>query len=98
LFFWLWLAIAKLNYKLKHNDHINIHNLSSLLQGVEVVQPLADAAKINLDWTPLTVWVWAAPDAIVQTLMNLASNAIKFSPANSTVGKSRGCRSEGSGE
>jgi Signal transduction histidine kinase len=48
------------------------------LQGVEVVQPIADAAKIHLDWTPLSVWVWAAPDAIVQTLMNLASNAIKF--------------------
>jgi PAS domain S-box-containing protein len=54
-------------------------------QAVETVQPIADAAKIHLDWTPLTVSVWAAPDAIVQTLTNLLSNAIKFSPANSTV-------------
>jgi signal transduction histidine kinase len=54
-------------------------------QAVETVQPIADAAKIHLDWTPLPVSVWAAPDAIVQTLTNLLSNAIKFSPANSTV-------------
>lgn len=56
-----------------------------ILQAVETVQPIADVAKIHLDWTPLTVWVWVAPDAIVQTLTNLLSNAIKFSPANSTV-------------
>ncbi|CAD5989116.1 putative diguanylate cyclase DgcE (plasmid) [Planktothrix tepida] len=54
-------------------------------QAVETVQPLADTAKIHLDWTPLSVSVWAAPDAIVQTLTNLLSNAIKFSPAGSTV-------------
>lgn len=54
-------------------------------QAVETVQPLADTAKIHLDWTPLPVSVWAAPDAIVQTLTNLLSNAIKFSPAGSTV-------------
>jgi len=29
--------------------------------------------------------VWAAADAIIQTLTNLLSNAIKFSPANSTI-------------
>ena len=54
-------------------------------QAVETVQPLADTAKIHLDWTPLPVSVWAAPDAIVQTLTNLLSNAIKFSSAGSTV-------------
>ncbi|XHR81133.1 MAG: PAS domain S-box protein [Gloeotrichia echinulata GP01] len=54
-------------------------------QAIEAVQALGDAAKIHLDWTPLSVSVWAAPDAIVQTLINLVSNAIKFSPANSTV-------------
>lgn len=54
-------------------------------QAVETVQPLADTAKIHLDWTPLSTEVWAAPDAIVQTLTNLLSNAIKFSPAGSTV-------------
>jgi len=54
-------------------------------QAVEAVQALGDSAKIHLDRTPLSVCIWAAPDAIVQTLINLVSNAIKFSPANSTV-------------
>ncbi len=54
-------------------------------QAVETVQTIAESAKIHLGWTSLPVWVWAAQDAIVQTLTNLLSNAIKFSPANSTV-------------
>ncbi|GET39625.1 HAMP domain-containing sensor histidine kinase [Microseira wollei] len=54
-------------------------------QAVETVQPIADADHIHLDWKPLPVTVWAAPDAIVQTLTNLLSNAIKFSPTGSTV-------------
>lgn len=52
------------------------------------MQTFRSTAKLN----PITlsiategIKVWAAPDAIVQTLVNLISNAIKFSPAESEI-------------
>ncbi|KAM3097585.1 PAS domain S-box protein [Phormidesmis sp. 146-35] len=56
-----------------------------MLRAVEGVQAIAESASITLCATPLLAQVWAAPDAILQTLTNLLSNAIKFSPANGTV-------------
>jgi len=61
-------------------------DLSTLFsQAVEGVQTLADAAFIKVVIDPVTVSVWAAPDAILQTLTNLLSNAIKFSPPQSVI-------------
>lgn len=54
-------------------------------QAVETVQSIANQASITLRVIPVSAQVWAAPDAIIQTLTNLLSNAIKFSPANSTI-------------
>lgn len=54
-------------------------------QAVETLQPIANQAAITLRVIPVSAQVWAAPDAIIQTLTNLLSNAIKFSPANSTI-------------
>lgn len=54
-------------------------------QAVQSVQTLADQSGIVLSLTPTPGTVWAAPDAIVQTLTNLISNAIKFSTSGSTV-------------
>ncbi len=54
-------------------------------QAVNSVQMLADQSGIKLCVTPLSGKLWAAPDAIVQTLTNLLSNAIKFSTAGDTV-------------
>jgi len=54
-------------------------------QAVEAVQAIADLATVQIVATPLAARIWAAPDAIVQTLTNLLSNAIKFSPTGSTV-------------
>jgi PAS domain S-box-containing protein len=47
----------------------------------------ASAAKANIRFTIEAngVYVWADPDRILQTLTNLVSNAIKFSPQASTV-------------
>ncbi|MCU0526044.1 MAG: PAS domain S-box protein [Elainella sp. Prado103] len=54
-------------------------------QAIDSVQTLADEAGITLSMTPLMTQLWAAPDAIVQTLTNLLGNAIKFSMMGGTV-------------
>ncbi|MBW4580774.1 MAG: PAS domain S-box protein [Tildeniella nuda ZEHNDER 1965/U140] len=54
-------------------------------RAVEGVQSIADEAQVSLLVVPSSAQVWAAPDALIQTLTNLLSNAIKFSPAHATV-------------
>lgn len=54
-------------------------------QAINGIQQIADRQQISLAFTPTDAEVWAAADAIIQTLTNLLSNAIKFSPAHSTV-------------
>lgn len=54
-------------------------------QSVETVQSLAVESQIALSVEPTSVQVWADRDRIIQTLVNLVSNAIKFSPPQSTV-------------
>ena len=52
---------------------------------VDTLNPLAERSGITLSWTADDVKVWADPDRMAQTLMNLIDNAIKFSPAGSIV-------------
>jgi PAS domain S-box-containing protein len=54
-------------------------------QTIAGMQSIADEALINLVVSSATGSVWAAPDAMIQTLTNLLSNAIKFSPPHSIV-------------
>lgn len=54
-------------------------------QSVKTVQSLAADSKIKLIVLPNSVQFWADPDRIVQTLVNLVGNAIKFSPPKTTV-------------
>jgi signal transduction histidine kinase len=54
-------------------------------QAIDGIQAIATQQQITLTFTPTDAEVWAAPDAIIQTLTNLLSNAIKFSPAQSTI-------------
>ncbi|WP_026098919.1 PAS domain S-box protein [Kamptonema formosum] len=54
-------------------------------QAVEGVRAIADRQHITLSVHPTDVEVWAAPDAIVQTLTNLLSNALKFSPPDTAI-------------
>jgi len=54
-------------------------------QSVEVMRSQAEQSQITLSVIPTDAAVWADSDAIVQTLTNLMSNAIKFSPPHTTV-------------
>lgn len=54
-------------------------------QAIEAVQPLADQASITLQVVPIAVNFLANPGAIVQVLINLLSNALKFSPPHTTI-------------
>ncbi|MGJ3245718.1 MAG: PAS domain S-box protein [Elainellaceae cyanobacterium] len=56
-----------------------------LWQAAASMQLLADRAGIQLIVQPLSATVWVDSDAILQTLTNLISNAIKFSPPQSVV-------------
>lgn len=54
-------------------------------QAVDGIQAIATQQQISLVIIPTDAEAWAAADAIIQTLTNLISNAVKFSPANSTI-------------
>jgi signal transduction histidine kinase len=54
-------------------------------QAIESVGVLAESAGVTLIQETEDLEIFAAPDALVQTLTNLLSNAIKFSPCDSVV-------------
>ncbi|MBN3927409.1 PAS domain S-box protein [Nostoc sp. NMS4] len=54
-------------------------------QAVAGLQAIAKQQDITFNIHPTDVQVWAAADAIIQTLTNLLGNALKFSPDNSTI-------------
>ena len=56
-----------------------------MLEAVQTLKTLAQQQDIQLSVRPSNFIVWADRDYILQTLTNLVSNAIKFSPHNSTV-------------
>ncbi|BDA72614.1 hypothetical protein RIVM261_009210 [Rivularia sp. IAM M-261] len=70
----------------KVSMHFQICNAADLMtQAADEMRAMAEKAEITLCVAPLHAQLWADPDRIVQTLTNLISNAIKFSPAGSTV-------------
>jgi DNA-binding response OmpR family regulator len=54
-------------------------------QAIDGMQPVADAAGVQLIHDTTQVELAADPDRLVQVLTNLMSNAVKFSPPNSTI-------------
>jgi PAS domain S-box-containing protein len=56
-----------------------------MLQAIESLQLMATENGICLDIAPVNKQVWADPDRIIQVLVNLVSNAIKFSRPGSSV-------------
>ncbi len=56
-----------------------------MIEAVQTMQAMAQEQQVKLLVEPVQLVVWADYDYIVQTLTNLVSNAIKFSPPNSTV-------------
>ncbi|TAG75834.1 MAG: PAS domain S-box protein [Oscillatoriales cyanobacterium] len=54
-------------------------------QVVDALQAIANQHQISLIIIPTDAEVWAAADAILQTLTNLLSNALKFSPVGATI-------------
>jgi PAS domain S-box-containing protein len=54
-------------------------------QAIGDMQPVADAAGVQLIHDTTQAEINADPDRLLQVLTNLLSNAVKFSPANSTV-------------
>ncbi len=54
-------------------------------QAIDGMQPVADAAKVQLIHDANLVQVSADPDRLLQVITNLLSNAVKFSPEGATV-------------
>lgn len=62
-----------------------------LQRSIEAMQSIAKSDQVELATAPTTARVWANPDAIIQTLTNLISNAIKFSAPQTTISLSAKC-------
>jgi PAS domain S-box-containing protein len=56
-----------------------------MIESIEGVQSMADAAGVSIARIPVEASIVADRDRILQTLTNLLSNSIKFSPAGTTI-------------
>lgn len=54
-------------------------------QAADLMQVTAESHGVTLTVAPYSASLWADPDRIMQVLINLLNNAIKFSPPGSTV-------------
>lgn len=66
-----------------------------VLQSIDAMQPVADAAGVCLTHDTTQLEIAADPDRLQQVLTNLLSNAIKFSPGGSAVSVMMQANAEG---
>ncbi len=75
--------------KIQHSNDEVEHNSVQLAEvvrlAIEGVQPVAEAARIQLIHDMVQAEIFGDADRLTQVLTNLLANAIKFSPANSSV-------------
>jgi PAS domain S-box-containing protein len=62
-----------------------MHLSDVVRQAIDGMQPVADAASVQLLHDTTQTEISGDPDRLLQVLTNLLSNAIKFSPPNSSV-------------
>ncbi len=62
-----------------------VHLAEIVRQAIEGMQPVAEAAGVQLIHDATQVEIQADPDRLLQVMTNLLSNAVKFSPPNSTI-------------
>ena len=66
-------------------DRTQVDGAELVQRAVDAITPLAERAGVSLTSATQPVIVWADPDRIVQTLINLIGNAIKFTPSGAGV-------------
>lgn len=66
-----------------HFEFVDAHDL--MCQTVDGVHAMAEQAGVTLLVAPVEATLWLDSDRIIQTLTNLVSNAIKFSPRDTAV-------------
>jgi PAS domain S-box-containing protein len=54
-------------------------------RSIESLQPLAEEAQVTLNYQPLMIEIFVDGDRMIQTLINLLGNAIKFSPLQGEI-------------
>ncbi len=79
------LDIEKIQHSRDEVEYGQVQLAEVVRLAIEGVQPVADAAKIQLIHDAMQAKIFGDADRLTQVLTNLLANAIKFSPANSSV-------------
>jgi len=79
------LDVERLNSGKVAFDRRRIQARDIVSQTLDGLRTVADRAGVQVQWQAADLTIWADADRLTQTLTNLVDNAVKFSPAGSTV-------------